>query len=32
MESAISSIEAAKEALFKYSFLDRKDLIVRDNI
>jgi hypothetical protein len=32
MESAISSIEAAKETLFKHGFLDYKDLIVRDGI
>jgi hypothetical protein len=32
MESAISSVEAAKETLFKHGFLDRKDLTVKDNI
>jgi hypothetical protein len=32
IESAISSVEAAKETLFKYGFLDRKDLTVGDGI
>jgi hypothetical protein len=32
MESAISSVEAAKETLFKHGFLDRKDPTVGDGI
>jgi hypothetical protein len=32
MESAIYSVEAAKETLFKHGFLDRKDPTVRDGI
>lgn len=32
MESAIYSVEAVKETLFKHGFLDRKDPTARDGI